>query len=822
MKFIDNGDGTATLSGRPGSGLGLVGSYSLTLTASNGVIPAAVQSFTLSITRPPRILSVNNATFVVGAPNTFTFTTQKTVPKATLSLTGALPLGVTFAASANGTATLAGTPAAGAEGVYHPIVIASNGTLPNALQTFTLTVQDAVPIVYPPAITTSATTTFTAGTDGTFTVRTTGNPTSSLSVAGTAPPWLSFLDNTDGTATLVGNPDLGGPAIYILTITATNGVSPDAVQTFTLLVNSPPPAIISVNNATFVVGTLNTFTLKASETFPLSSLSFSGMLPAGVAFVPGTNGTASLNGTPAAGSEGTYPLTITASNGTTPDAMQSFTLTVQSTLPTLEVPMITSAAASTLTVGTAGTFTFTTTGTPTPQLTLSGPRPTWLSYVDNGDGTATLSGTPDAGSDSSYTFTLTAANGVLPNEAQIFILVVTEAPAITSPASAAFAVNVPGSFNVTTTGNPLAFLTITGALPSGVSFTDNGDGTATIAGTPAPGSGGSYSLTVAATNGIGLGATQVFTLTVSGIATPTPTPTPSGTPTPTPTPTLTPTPTATPTPTPTPSGTPTPTPSPLPTRLLNISTRLLIEAGNNVAIGGFIISGSNPKQVLIRGLGPSLTEAGVPNALPDPTLELHQGHSVIASNDDWRDTPNRAEIPNGFGPGDSRESVIVMTLPPGSYTVIEAGKNNGAGVGLIEIYDLDAAGDSMLVNISTRGLVQTESEVMIGGLILGDGTAGSTIVVRAIGPSLFNAGVSNALADPTLELRDGNGELVRDNDNWRDNADQANQLTAIGLAPENNLESAIVASLPPGAYTAIVAGKVGATGVALVEVYNVP
>ena len=743
MKFIDNGDGTATLSGRPGSGLGLVGSYSLTLTASNGVIPAAVQSFTLSITRPPRILSVNNATFVVGAPNTFTFTTQKTVPKATLSLTGALPLGVTFAASANGTATLAGTPAAGAEGVYHPIVIASNGTLPNALQTFTLTVQDAVPIVYPPAITTSATTTFTAGTDGTFTVRTTGNPTSSLTVAGTAPPWLSFLDNTDGTATLVGNPDLGGPAIYILTITATNGVSPDAVQTFTLLVNSPPPAIISVNNATFVVGTLNTFTLKASETFPLSSLSFSGMLPAGIAFVPGTNGTASLNGTPAAGSEGTYPLIITASNGTTPDAMQSFTLTVQSTLPTLEVPMITSAAASTLTVGTAGTFTFTTTGTPTPQLTLSGPRPTWLSYVDNGDGTATLSGTPDAGSDSSYTFTLTAANGVLPNEAQIFIL-------------------------------------------------------------------------VAATNGIGLGATQAFMLTVSGIATPTPTPTPtpSGTPSPTPTPTLT--------PTPTPSGTPTPTPSPLPTRLLNISTRLLIEAGNNVAIGGFIISGSNPKQVLIRGLGPSLTEAGVPNALPDPTLELHQGHSVIASNDDWRDTPNRAEIPNGFGPGDSRESVIVMTLPPGSYTVIEAGKNNGAGVGLIEIYDLDAAGDSMLVNISTRGLVQTESEVMIGGLILGDGTEGSTIVVRAIGPSLFNAGVSNALADPTLELRDGNGELVRDNDNWRDNADQANQLTAIGLAPENNLESAIVASLPPGAYTAIVAGKVGATGVALVEVYNVP
>ncbi len=223
VKFTDNGDGTATLSGRPGSGQGLLGDYPLALTASNGVIPAATQNFTLTITRPPRILSVNNATFVVGAFNTFTVKTQNSVPKATLSFTGVLPTGVTFVAKPNGTATLAGTPAAGSEGAYILTITATNGTLPDATQTFALTVQDAVPILFAPAITSAAGTTVTAGIEGTFTVRTTGNPTSSLSLTGTQPAWLTFIDNTDGTATLVGTPDPGDPPSYIITVTATNG-----------------------------------------------------------------------------------------------------------------------------------------------------------------------------------------------------------------------------------------------------------------------------------------------------------------------------------------------------------------------------------------------------------------------------------------------------------------------------------------------------------------------------------------------------------------------------------------------------------------------
>jgi len=792
VKFTDNGDGTATLSGRPGNGQGLAKDYALTLTASNGVPPAAVQNFTLTISKPPRILSVNNATFVIGTANTFTVKTLSTNPKSTLSFTGNLPTGVTFKANNNGTATLSGNPAAGTQGVYPITLTAQNGTLPNATQLFTLTVQDAVPIFRAPTITSATSTTFTAGVEGTFTVRTSALPTASLSLTGTLPEWLVFADNTDGTATLGGVPDLGGAASYTFTITAANGIAPDAVQTFTLFVLNTGPAITSVDNATFVVSTSNSFTVKTKATFPISVLSFTGALPSGVSFVSNANGTATLSGTPAGASEGNYPLIITASNGTLPDAVQNFTLTVQATPPVLHAPAITSATASTFTVGNHGTFTVTTTGTPTSQVTLIGPQPSWLSYVDNTDGSATLSGTPDSGSDASYSFTITAANGVLPNATQAFVLTVTQAPTFTSPPSATFSVNVPGSFIVETRGNPVATLTKTGTLPSGVSFLNNGDGTAKIAGTPAVGSAGNYSVTVTAANGVMPNATQVFTLAVTATSTPTPTPTPS--------------------------PTPTPTPSPTPAQLRNISTRLLTKTGENVAIGGFIIAGSAPKTVLIRGLGPSLA-AFVPNALEDPTLELHQGSSVIASNDDWQDTPNVGQIPAGFEPADPRDSVIIATLSPGTYTVVQAAKDAAGGIGLLEIYDIDSAADAMLANISTRGLVQTGDEAMIGGFILQGGTEESTVVVRAIGPSLTAFGIGDALADPTLELHNADGALIGTNDDWQDDAAQADELKAVGFAPSNDLESAIVATLPPAAYTAIVAGK-GGTGVALVEIYN--
>src|SRR6266513_1998823 len=386
IKFVDNGDGTATLSGRPGGGNGLLGDYALTFTASNGVSPAATQNFTLTITRPPLIMSVNNATFVVGTAKTFTITTRNSVPKATLSFTGTLPGGVTFTPLANGTATLSGTPVAGSEGVYFLTITAANGNPPDSVQSFTLTVQDTAPVLHAPAIISSASTTFTAGTEGIFTIHTTGVPTATLSLTGTQPSWLSFIDNTDGTATLAGIPDPGSNPSYTFTVTATNGVAPDAMQSFTLFVVNPPLAITSVNNATFVVGTFGTFTVRTSPPVPSATVSFTGTLPQGISFVPNGDGTATICGTAAAASEGSYPINISASNGTLPDAMQTFTITVQDAPPVTQAPAITSAAMGSFKVGTAGNFTITTTGSPTPTLTLDGAQPAWLSFVDNTDG----------------------------------------------------------------------------------------------------------------------------------------------------------------------------------------------------------------------------------------------------------------------------------------------------------------------------------------------------------------------------------------------------------------------------------------------------
>ena len=318
-------------------------------------------------------------------------------------------------------------------------------------------------------------------------------------------------------------------------------------------------------------------------------------------------------------------------------------------------------------------------------------------------------------------------------------------------------------------------------------------------------------------------------------ATPSPSPTPTASPkecgfppcTPTPIPGLTPSPTPTPSPSPTPfSPTPTPTATPSgPIKALNISTRLRIETGSNVLIGGFIVTGTAQKTVIVRGVGPSLNGAGITDALADPTLELRDSNGgLILANDDWQENPKQAALITaaGLALSDPKESGIAATLQPGSsYTAIVAGKNQTTGVGLAEIYDTNPGADSQLANISTRGLVQTGNNVMIGGFILGGG--GSThIAIRGIGPSLAGLGLTGVLADPTLELHDGNGTLVVANDNWQDDPTSASQLQFHDLAPTNANESGIYATLLPDLYTAILAGKNGGTGIALVEVYNIP
>ena len=240
-------------------------------------------------------------------------------------------------------------------------------------------------------------------------------------------------------------------------------------------------------------------------------------------------------------------------------------------------------------------------------------------------------------------------------------------------------------------------------------------------------------------------------------------------------------------------------------------------------IGGFIITGNASKNVAVRGIGPSLAGVGLGDVLADPVLELRGANgSLLFQNDNWQDDPAQAAqlTALGLAPQNSNESGIVATLLPGAFTAVLAGENQGTGIGLVEIYDVNQTADSQLANISTRGFVQTGDDVMIGGFILG-GSKTTGIIVRGIGPSLAPFGLTNLLADPTLELRDSNGALLISNNDWQDDPISAAQVTAHNLAPQNSLESGIFATLPPGAFTAILAGNSNGIGIGLLEIYNV-
>ena len=261
-------------------------------------------------------------------------------------------------------------------------------------------------------------------------------------------------------------------------------------------------------------------------------------------------------------------------------------------------------------------------------------------------------------------------------------------------------------------------------------------------------------------------------------------------------------------------------PAPL-SKALNIATRVFVDTGERVPIAGFIVTGDVSKKVLIRGIGPSLAANGVPSPLADPTLTLFDNAgNTLMTNDNWRDSQATEIMATGIPPQNDLESAIVATLPPGHYTTVLAGKNGTTGNGLVEVYDLESGTSSTLANLSTRGFVGAGDNVMIGSLIIGSGDS-PIVVLRAIGPTLASSGIVNPLLDPTIELHDGNGAVIGFNDNWKDVQVQA--VNATQLAPTDDREAAIVAPfLTPGNYTAVVRGKNGTTGVALVEAYRVP
>ena len=261
--------------------------------------------------------------------------------------------------------------------------------------------------------------------------------------------------------------------------------------------------------------------------------------------------------------------------------------------------------------------------------------------------------------------------------------------------------------------------------------------------------------------------------------------------------------------------------SALPAQALNISGRARVEAGQGVVISGFVVTGTTPKRVGVRALGPSLANFGVASPLADPIIRLNRGDgSLVMVNDNWKNTQQVEITAAGLAPPHDKEAALIATLPAGNYTAVVSDKDGGTGVTLAEVYDLDQTADSRLANISSRAPVGTGSDVLIGGFITGTKIGATRVAIRALGPSLQQFGIANPLPDPRVELHNANGALLASNDNWQSNASQAALITGYGLAPPNTLESAIAISLGPGRYTAIVTGKNNQTGIGLIEIYD--
>ena len=548
--MADNRNGTALISGTATA----TGSTTVTITAANGITPNATQQFTIVVGQAPSFTSADAAAAAIGSPFSFTVTTTG-YPGPSFGWDN-VPPGLTFTDNGNGTATLAGTPTTA--GTYAMALSAAN-SFGTGQQTLTVTVSAA------PGITSGNAATFTVGTGETFIVTTTGTPTAAITETGALPTGVTFTDNANGTATLTGTAVTGSQGSYPFTITAANGISPSASQSFTLTVNAvpTPPAITSGNTTSFTVGTAGDFSVVSTGN-PAATITESGALPAGLTFTGPPGGMATLAGTPGTGSQGSYPITITASNGVSPDASQSFTLTVN---PATAAPVITSAGSTTFPVGTAGSFSVTTTGLPTAAISAaaSPALPSGVTFKDNGNGTATLSGTPPAGSQGTYTVTITAANST-GTATQSFVLTVNasssppttnpnppvappatppapgpgpvtaptgtaptgtaptstapagtvsataNAPAFTSASSVTAMVGNKLTFRVSASGYPTPNLTDP-TLPSGLKWTDNGNGTATIWGIPAASAAPRTRLLLSAANVAGH-AEQVLTITV--------------------------------------------------------------------------------------------------------------------------------------------------------------------------------------------------------------------------------------------------------------------------------------------------------------------
>ncbi len=506
VKFVAGKNGLATLSGKPAANSG--GTYSFTITASNGLNSSTSQPFTLTVDQAPTITGVAGTIFSVGQPGSFTVKTAG-FPVAAITESGTtLPNWLSFTDNGNGTATLSGTPPTGSANAT-PIsftIDAANGTSPTVTQAFNLTVDEA------PTITSGNAATFAVGKAGTFAVKATaGLPSkTTFSIANGKLPGGVTLNPTTGV--LSGKSAAGSGGIYNFDIVASSNANSSTSQPFTLTVDQAP-TITGVAGTIFSVGQPGSFTVKTAG-FPVAAITESGTtLPNWLSFTDNGNGTATLSGTPPTGSANATPIsfTIDAANGTSPTATQAFNLTVD------EAPTITSGNAATFAVGKAGTFAVKATAGLPSKTTFSIANGKLPGGVTLNPTTGVLSGKSAAGSGGIYNFDIVASSNANSSTSQPFTLTVDQAPTITGVAGTIFSVGQPGSFTVKTAGFPVADITESGTtLPNWHSITDNGNGTATLSGTPPTGSANAtpISFTIDAANGTSPTATQAFNLTV--------------------------------------------------------------------------------------------------------------------------------------------------------------------------------------------------------------------------------------------------------------------------------------------------------------------
>ena len=472
-----------TLAGTPA--FATAGSYPITVTATDANSNSATQSFALTVTAGgPVFTSAASTSFAENSAGTFSVTANGDTP-ITYSETGALPSGVTLAA--NG--TLAGTPGFATAGSFPITITATDANSSTSTQAFTLTVTAGGPV-----FASAASTSFAENSAGTFSVTANGDTPITYSETGALPSGVTLAAN----GTLAGTPGFATAGSFPITVTATDANSNTATQSFTLTVTASAPLFTSASSTGFAENSAGTFSVTASGDTPIT-FTETGALPSGVTLA--SNGT--LAGTPAFGTAGTFPITITATDGNAHTSTQAFTLTV-----TASAPVFTSAASTSISENHAGTFSVTASGDTPITFTETGALPSGVTLASNG----TLAGTPAFGTAGTFPITITATDGNAHTSTQAFTLTVTaSAPVFTSAASTTFTVANAGTFSVAANGDAPITFTETGALPSGVTLAANG----TLAGTPASGTTGSYAITVKAADGHSATTNQSFTLTVA-------------------------------------------------------------------------------------------------------------------------------------------------------------------------------------------------------------------------------------------------------------------------------------------------------------------